>query len=174
VAVEEGEFTLGADSRARGGEDLLGPDNTSGQQWDSWWAVFGPRNSNGNPAALVDPATGTINTALLDSVRQYDIGERFRNAPEQYGPLFRQNIRLVVGTADNFYLNEAVMLLKTDLDRRWPPQLPDTERGYIEFVPGADHGTVFQSPKVRQFPDEMVSHLDRHGLGPAAKAPEAK
>ena len=80
----------------------------------------------------------------------------------------------MVGTADNFYLNEAVMLLKTELDRRWPPRAPDTERGYIEFIEGADHGTVFQSPKVRQFPEEMVSHLERNGLIPAAKSPDAK
>jgi putative esterase len=51
------------------GEDLLGPDNTSAQQWDSWFAVFGPRNARGNPAALFEPETGVIDRAMSATAR---------------------------------------------------------------------------------------------------------
>lgn len=165
-----GKCVMTVEQEARG-EDMLGPDNTSAQQWDSWWAVFCPRNANGNPAAVIDPATGKIDSSIADSMRAYDIAEHLRNAPGKIGQIFRSRVRLVVGTADNFYLNEAVSLLQTELDRRFPPLAPDKQVGYIEFVQGADHGTVFQSARMRGFAAEMVAHLERSGLTPTTPVP---
>lgn len=147
-------------------EDVLGPDNTSGQQWDSWMAAFGPRNQRGNPAALFDPVSGVIDRAVAESMRAYDISARLMADPVQVGRLLRDRVRLVVGEADSFHLNEAVRLLKTELDRRHPPQAPDVEFGSIELVPGADHFTVLRSDRVRRFPREMLMHLQRHDLAP--------
>ncbi len=147
-------------------EDVLGPDNTSGQQWDSWMAAFGPRNQRGNPAALFDPVSGAIDRAVAESMRAYDISARLVADPASVGRLLRDRVRLVVGEADSFHLNEAVRLLKTELDRRHPPQAPDVEFGSIELVPGADHFTVLRSDRVRRFPREMLLHLQRHELAP--------
>src|SRR5262249_40988046 len=47
-------------------EEAKGPDNTSGEQWDSWFAVFGPRNERGHPAALFDFATGAMNKNIAE------------------------------------------------------------------------------------------------------------
>ncbi|MCX5690002.1 MAG: alpha/beta hydrolase-fold protein [Planctomycetota bacterium] len=164
----KGKCVMTVEQETRG-EDVLGPDNTSGQQWDSWWAVFCPRNARGNPVALIDPATGNIDSSVADVMRPYDIAEQLRNSPGKLGQIFRSRVRLVVGTADNFYLNEAVSLLQTELDRRVPPLAPDKQVGYIEFVQGADHGTVFQSPRIKGIPAEMVAHLERSGLAIAAE-----
>jgi hypothetical protein len=149
-------------------EDVLGPDNTSGQQWDSWMATFAPRNDRGNPAALFDPASGLIDRGIAESMRTYDISARLIANPATIGKLFRERIRLVVGEADNFYLDEAVRLLKTELDRRYPPQAPDVESGSIDLVPDADHSSILRSNRVRRFPLEMLMHLQRHDVAPRA------
>jgi hypothetical protein len=148
------------------GEDLTGPDNTSGQQWDSWMAVFGPRNERGHPAALFDPVSGRIDEKVAQAMKAYDMSLLLSERPGVIGPIFRTRIRLAVGLEDNFYLNEAVRLFKVELDRKYPPQNPDTELGYIEFIPKVDHGTIFGSDRLKGFPKEMVDHLQRFDLIP--------
>ncbi len=146
------EMTIRQESR---GEDILGPDNTSAQQWDSWFATFGPKNSSGNPAALFDPVTGQIDASTAEHYQRYDISLQLRENSNELLPLFRNNIRMVVGTEDSFYLNEAVALLDAELTKlgRAP-----TDRGYVKMIPG-DHGSIFSSDAVRSFPKEMLEHL---------------
>jgi hypothetical protein len=141
------------------GEDVLGPDNTSGQQWDSWFAAFGPKNERGHPAALFDPETGAIDSSVAESYRRFDVGELLRKDPAHLVPLFREHVRLIVGTEDSFYLNEAVALLKKELD-----ELPHeaSDPGYVKLVPG-DHGSVFSSDAMRAIPSEMLTHLRKAG-----------
>lgn len=142
-----------------GGEEVVGPDNTSAQQWDSWFAAFGPRNARGNPAALYDPVSGAIDRAVAESYRRYDIGALLRADPERYGPILRQNVRLVCGGEDSFYLNEAVALLRADLEATGAPEGP----GYVTIVPGLDHGSVYGSAEMKRQPDEMLAHLRAKG-----------
>jgi hypothetical protein len=147
-----------------GTEEVLGPDNTSGQQWDSWLAVFGPRNDRGRPAALYDPVTGALDKSIAEQYRKYDISERLRANPGTIGLIFQQRIRLVVGDQDDFYLNEAVALLKAEVEKLSFFHMPEGRNGYIKIVPGADHGSVFGSPDIQAFPAEMLDHLQRNGL----------
>ena len=158
----EGKVTMTIRTEARG-EDLLGPDNTSGQQWDSWFAVFGPKNARGNPAALYDPATGAIDPSVAAAYEKYDIGARLRRDPERLVPLFRQHVRLICGTEDSFYLNEAVELVRAELAKA-PHDASDA--GYVKLVPG-DHGSVFASEAMRAVPTEMLGHLRQSGHVPA-------
>lgn len=141
------------------GEEVVGPDNTSAQQWDSWFAAFGPRNERGNPAALYDPATGRIDRTVAEAYRRYDIGALLRAEPARYAPIFRNAVRLVCGGEDSFYLNEAVALLASDLDATGVPRGP----GYVTIVPGLDHSTIFSSEEMRRTPDEMLAHLRTNG-----------
>ena len=156
-----GEPIMTVEREARG-EDILGPDNTSGQQWDSWFAAFGPRNAKGNPGALFDPMTGTIDRAIAEQYRPFDIADRLRKNPAKYAPIFRNNIRLVVGGADNFFLEQAVTLLQKDLDALKPGAA--TDAGYVKIVPGLDHGTIFGSPELKAFESQMLEHLTKHNL----------
>jgi len=143
-------------------EEVLGPDNTSGEQWDSWSAVFGPRNSSGHPAALIDPSTGVIDHAVADQYKSHDIAELLRNDPERYAPIFHGNVRLLVGERDTFFLNEAVELLKQTLDN-YPNRTPAKDRrGYIKIAAGADHGSVLKSPEGMAMPGEMLDHVRLH------------
>ena len=145
------------------GEDILGPDNTSAQQWDSWFAAFGPRNEHGNPAALFDPESGAIAAEVAAAYRKYDLGELLRREPARYLPLFRKNIHLVCGSEDSFYLNEAVQLLADELARH-PRDAAD--QGYVKLVPG-DHGSVFGHEAMRAIPGEVLAHFRAAGHAPA-------
>ncbi|MSR62220.1 MAG: hypothetical protein EXS08_07235 [Planctomycetes bacterium] len=154
-------MTIRQESR---GEDVLGADNTSAQQWDSWFAVFGPRNERGHPVALFDPESGAIDKKVAESYRKYDLGELVRKDPARYLPLFRERVRLIVGTEDSFYLNEAVDLLNQELAKH---ERAPTDAGYVKLVPG-DHGSVFGSEAMRAIPDEMLAHLRKAGHVAAA------
>jgi hypothetical protein len=143
------------------GEDILGPDNTSGQQWDSWFAVFGPRNAAGNPAALFQ-INGLLDHKVAEQYRKYDIADRLRKEPDRFLPIFRDNIRLVVGSEDNFFLEQAVILLKQDVEKLTPGGTKGA--GFITIVPKLDHGSIFGSTEIQAFESQMVEHLRKHGL----------
>lgn len=147
-----------------GGEEVLGPDNTSGQQWDSWMAVFGPKNAAGNPAALFDPRTGLMDKTIAEQFRRFDLGHLLRTEPAKYAPLFRGRVRLLVGDQDSFYLNEAVELLRKDLDAVPAEQRGPDGPGYVRVLPGYDHGSIFAAPEVREFPGQMLQSLKDAGL----------
>jgi hypothetical protein len=156
------QMTVRQESR---GEDVLGPDNCSGQQWDSWFAAFGPKNALGNPAALFDPLTGTIDPSVVEHYCGFDICCRLRNDPGTYLPLFRNHVRLVCGTEDSFYLNEAVALLDAEVNSQGRQP---SDPGYIKLVPG-DHGSVMSSEAMKAIPFEMLVHFRAHGHIPPKK-----
>ncbi|MFN0133615.1 MAG: alpha/beta hydrolase-fold protein [Phycisphaerales bacterium] len=147
-------------------EEVLGSRNTSAQQWDSWLAAFGPRAPDGNPADLFNPLTGIIDHAVAEHFRAFDIDARLKAETGTIGLILYQRVRLVVGDQDSFYLNEAVSLLKKDLEEINFFQFPEGQHGSITIVPDADHGTVFRSDAVRAFPSQMLDHLKRHKLIP--------
>jgi pimeloyl-ACP methyl ester carboxylesterase len=149
-------------------EEVLGPDNTSGQQWDSWMAVWGPRNEHGHPAALYEPQTGALDHAVAEQYRKYDIADLLRNNGAKYGLILKQRVRILVGDQDNYYLNEAVALLQKDLDKLSFFQFPEGQHGYIKILPGCDHGSIFMTPEMSAIPADMLDHLNRNGHIPSA------
>ena len=162
----DGRPIMTVEREARG-EDMLGPDNTSAQQWDSWFAAWGPRNAAGHPQALFDPATGMIDHELAARYRPYDIADRLRKDPQRFVPIFRNNIRLVVGDADNFFLNEAVDLLKHDLEALPEYAATPAGPGFITIVGGGlDHSSIFASKELHAFEAQMLDHLKAAGLTP--------
>lgn len=144
-------------------EQVLGPDNTSGQQWDSWLAVWGPRNERGHPAALYDPKTGALDHAIAEQYRKYDIADLLRAKGSKVGLILKQRVRILVGDQDNYYLNEAVSLLQKDLDKLSVSQFPEGRHGYIKILPGCDHGSIFMTPEMNSIPADMLDHLKRNG-----------
>lgn len=145
-------------------EEALGPRNSAAQQWDSWFAVFGPRDADGHPAALFDPVTGAIDRQIADSYRGYDIAERLRRDPRGIGRLLRERVRLICGEGDNFYLNRAAGRLAVLLDELHPAATPNP----ITVTTG-DHGTVMRSEAARAIPAEMLSYLASQEHGTLSK-----
>lgn len=149
-----------------GGEGVLGPDNISGQQWDSWQACWGNPDPE-NPAVakpLYDAKTGRLDHEEARAYEAYDVRLKLAREPEKYVPLFHERIRIVCGELDNYYLNEAVTLLKQELEGHAFNSLVPTP-GYIKLVPNADHGEgLFRSEEMQAWPGEMLRHLREHGL----------
>lgn len=144
-------------------EEVLGPANTSAQQWDSWLAVFAPAGQAGGGADLYDPVTGAIDPAIAAAMRAHDIGLRLRTRPDRDGPIFRDRIRLVVGDMDNYALHEAVRLLRNDLERIGALGDGTTHHGLIAIVPGLDHSSIHGSREVGAFTRQMLDHIIRSG-----------
>jgi hypothetical protein len=138
-------------------EHVLGPGNRSAQQWDSWMAVWGSRDAEGWPADLFDAKTGAIDRAEAERYKPFDLGLQLRTQPEKMVPIWRDHVRIVVGDRDTYYLNEAVQLVKTDLQKL------DTNAGkswgYIKLVSGADHSSVLGSADAKQIPGEMLQYF---------------
>lgn len=145
-------------------EEILHPDNAAGQQWDSWQAVWGTPDGKGRPKPLYDAIAGGINKSEIDAYKAYDMRLLLHNDPKKFGPLYAKNIRIIVGDADDYYLNEAVHLLDDEL-KSIKTDLPDADcHGYVKFVSKADHGTIYRSPEMRAFSAEMLDHLKRNDL----------
>ena len=154
-----------------GGEGVLGPLNTSGQQWDSWMACWGtpdennPRIEPGDwPVAkpVFDAETGDLDHEEAKAYEAYDIRLLLSQDPERYLPVFENQIRLVCGAVDNYYLDEAVRLLMTELQKQG---FDESGSGYVKLIEGADHGrSLFVSEAMRAWPGEMAEHLKANGM----------
>ncbi|MEM8757316.1 MAG: alpha/beta hydrolase-fold protein [Planctomycetota bacterium] len=140
-------------------ESVMGPANTSGQQWDSWQAVFGPCDESGRPARLFDEATGAIDRGVAELYRRADPAERVRRDPAEAGRLARQRVRIIVGDADEFDLDRAVGRFAGALE----PLRFGGEHGWIETVAGETHGSILDSPAAERLRMDMVDHLGRSG-----------
>jgi hypothetical protein len=136
-------------------EEVIGPHNTSAHDWDAWQACWGRRDADGHVASLYDWKTGVINHEEAESWRRFDITGLLRRNPAHFAPIFHQNIRLVVGDHDTYFLNDAVARLKDELDRH--PS--DSGPGYIRILPDYDHSSITRSPDVQAWPREMLDAL---------------
>lgn len=155
-----------------GGEEVLGPDATSGQQWASWQAVFGPRDDRGRIVELFDHVTGAINPAVLDHYRGYDITHLLRTRGDVVADRLINHVRIIVGDADNFFLEQACMALRDELQPRIDARRANGNTqevpGGVIIVPGLDHGSVFGHPSVRRIPAEMLAYFRAAGHVPPA------
>lgn len=125
-------------------EDVLGP----GGQMHSFEAVFGPRGEDGAPVPLWDRRTGKIDREVVKAWRRYDITDKLRREWKTLGPKLKGKITVIIGDADNFYLNGATELLKKSL-----AELGSDARVIIE--PDRDHGSIMFAPSFRAMTDEM-------------------
>lgn len=106
-------------------------------QFDSFDSVFGPRGKDGRPEQLFDRRTGTIDAAVAEYWEtHYDIARILHDKWRTLEPELAGKLHIVVGTNDNFHLNDSVVLLASELKKLGS----DAE---IDFAPGADHWTVF-------------------------------
>lgn len=152
-------------------EEIAGPGNTSGQQWDSWLAVFGPRAPDGAPASLFDAQTGEIDPDVASYYRRIDITERLRRDPKRLGPIFMDRLFLYMGEEDNYHLERGARVFHEALRSAVGGLHRDLDAGAgrIVFVPGADHGSVLQSEPARDIRVQMLEWLRRKGMVRAPK-----
>ncbi|HEX6987055.1 MAG TPA: alpha/beta hydrolase-fold protein, partial [Planctomycetaceae bacterium] len=109
-------------------EQVLGP----GGQLHSFEAVFGPKGEDGRPVPLWDRATGSIDPAVADAWRRYDIRLLLEENWPTLGPKLADKLHVFMGEEDTFYLEGATRLLKESLARLGSDAA-------VELVPGRDH-----------------------------------
>lgn len=149
-------------------EEVRGPRNSSGEQWDSWLAVFGPRAPDGLPADLFDPRTGAMNPEVAEHFRAYDVAHLVRSDPERYVPLFRDRVRIVAAGDDQWNLDEAVERLGATLRERGAAMDGVESWGAIIVVPATNHTSV---TRTRPYVDQHRALLERFRA--AGHLPEA-
>ncbi|MBY0228573.1 MAG: esterase family protein [Gemmataceae bacterium] len=98
----------------RGGKWTL-----SGRDWASWNATFGPRGKDGLPVPLWDEE-GRIDRKAAEQWRKYDLRHRLEKDWKSLGPKLRGKLRVWVGDADEYFLNNAVQRLDDFLSAAKP------------------------------------------------------
>lgn len=137
-------------------ELACGTNSKSGGQWDVWDAVFGPKGEDGYVIPLWDKETGEIDKQVAEYWKEnYDINYIIQQNWETLGPKLNGEVHIAVGDMDNYYLNEAVYLIKDFLDsaenpastitfdfganqghgwKGWSPNNPGQSLSYTEFA----------------------------------------
>jgi hypothetical protein len=112
-------------------ELALGTHGRSGDQWDIWQAVYSPVGADGYPKPIWNKVTGAIDRSVAAYWRDHwDLSYILKRDWKTLGPKVRGKLRIYVGEADNYFLNDAVYLvedfLKTATD---PPADAEVDYG---------------------------------------------
>lgn len=90
----------------------------SGGQYDIWQAVFSPMGADGYPKPIFDKVTGAIDPAVASYWRDhYDLSHIIERDWKTLGPKLAGKIHLYVGSADTYYLNDAVYYAQAMLEK---------------------------------------------------------
>jgi len=143
-------------------ENVLGPGDSytrSGGQWGAWNAVYSPRGPDGFPLPIWDARTGLIHRVAANAWKKYDLRLQLQQNWATLGPQLRGKLRVWVGDADDYFLNNAVHQLDAFLSKASPPA--DAK---ITFGPGQGHGW---NPRTqRELMEEMAAALKTAGAKP--------
>lgn len=126
----------------------------SGGQWGSWNAAYGPRGSDGRPVPLWEPKTGVINHEVAKHWEKYDIRMILEKNWDVLGPKLRGKIRIWVGEADDYFLNNAVHRLDLFLKTANPPA-----DARVAFGPGQGH--CWMGVSRREMLDQMAQAVEQ-------------
>ena len=111
-------------------ELALGTRTRSGDQWDIWEAVYSPVGADGYPARIFDKETGKIDHQVAAYWKEhFDLSYILRRDWKTLGPKLRGKLKLYVGEADNYYLNDAVYLVEEFLKTADPPAEAEVDYG---------------------------------------------
>jgi len=117
-------------------ELVLGTKSRSGGQFDIWQAVFGPVGADGYPKPIWDKRTGKIDHEVAKYWRHhYDLRYILDRDWSTLGPKLEGKIHIYCGTADNYYLNNAVQLMEQFLKSTTDPYYA----GEVDYGVGAEH-----------------------------------
>ena len=117
-------------------ELVLGTRSRSGAQWDIWEAVYSPVGEDGYPKRIWDKRTGVIDRDVALHWREhYDLRHILERDWKTLGPKVEGKIHIYCGTMDNYYLNNAVVLMEAFLEGTRDPYYG----GEVDYGHGAAH-----------------------------------
>jgi hypothetical protein len=117
-------------------ELALGSHARSGEQFDIWQAVYSPVGSDGYPSPIFNKETGEIDPAVAAYWKEhYDLGAILRRDWATLGPKLQGKLHIYCGSADNYFLNDAVYLVEDFLKTTTNP----TYDGEVKYGDRAEH-----------------------------------
>ena len=117
-------------------ELALGDHSRSGEQYDIWQAVYGPVGADGYPAEIFNKETGEIDPKIAAYWKEhYDLSDILQRNWSTLGPKLRGKLRIYVGSADNYMLNNAVYLIEDFLKTTTNPPY----EGEVKYGDRAEH-----------------------------------
>ncbi len=117
-------------------ELALGSHARSGEQYDIWQAVYGPVGPDGYPAQIFNKETGEIDPKVAAYWKEhYDLSNILQRDWSTLGPKLRGKLRIYVGSADNYMLNNAVYLIEDFLKSTKNPPYD----GEVKYGDRAEH-----------------------------------
>ena len=126
-------------------EKVVGP---YGGQVASFEAVFSPKGEDGRPMEIFDRQTGEIDPFVQKAWERYDIRRILVSNWKTLGPKLQGKLHLVVGSADNFHLEEAVYLLRDTLKDL-------KSDATFEVAEGRDHMDLYQGDLADRIAQDM-------------------
>jgi hypothetical protein len=98
-------------------ELVLGDHGRSGGQYDIWQAVYSPEAPDGLPAPIFDKETGQIDPRIAAYWREhYDLTHIVARDWGTLGPKLQGKLHIYVGSADTYFLNDAVYFAQETLE----------------------------------------------------------
>ena len=117
-------------------ELALGSHGRSGEQFDIWQAVYGPVGSDGYPKPIFDKETGEIDPTVVAYWKEhFDLSAILQKNWGTLGPKLEGKIHVYVGSADTFFLNNAVYYLEDVLKATTNPPYG----GEVKYGERAEH-----------------------------------
>lgn len=117
-------------------ELALGSRGRSGEQFDIWQAVFGPVGEDGYPKPIFNKETGNIDPAVAEYWKEhYDLNAILQRDWATLGPKLQGKLRVYVGSADTYFLNNAVYYLEDFLKSTTTPPYD----GEVKYGDRAEH-----------------------------------
>lgn len=117
-------------------ELALGSHARSGEQFDIWQAVYGPTGQDGYPQPIFNKETGDIDPAVAAYWKEhFDLSSVIQKNWSTLGPKLAGKIHVYVGSADTYFLNNAVYYLEDVLSATTNPPFG----GEVKYGDRAEH-----------------------------------
>jgi hypothetical protein len=138
-------------------ELALGTNGRSGLgQWDIWQAVYGPQGTDGYPAPIWDKVTGVIDPTVAQQWLPMDLDNYVTSNWGKLGRMLKGRMFFFVGTADTYFLNNAVRLFQQNTD-----QLTRPSTGW-SFDYGVDQPHGYSPYTSQQLVTIMAQYMAAH------------
>jgi hypothetical protein len=117
-------------------ELALGSHGRSGEQFDIWQAVYGPVGNDGYPQPIFNKETGEIDPATARYWKEhFDLSAILAKRWTMLGQKLAGKIHVYVGSADTYFLNDAVYYLEDVLKATQNPPYG----GEVKYGDRAEH-----------------------------------
>lgn len=117
-------------------ELALGSHARSGEQFDIWQAVYGPVGKDGYPQPIFNKETGEIDKSVAAYWKShYDLSAILQRDWSTLGPKLRGKLHVYCGSADTYFLNDAVYHLEDFLKSASNPPY----EGEVKYGDRAEH-----------------------------------